>query len=106
MLAKKHSGDSTSADKGGVLEPFARGEMMKPFEDAAFALQPGAVSEVVETQYGYHIIKLLERTQGQPTPLQLVKDQVKQQLAQTRRQQHVQALVNRLRARARIETFL
>ena len=105
-LAKKHSGDTTSADKGGVLEPFGRGEMMKPYEDAAFALQPGGVSDVVETAYGFHVIKLIEHIQGEPMPLQLVKDQLKQQLAQTRRQQHVQALVNRLRARARVETFL
>lgn len=105
-LAKKHSGDTTSADNGGVLEPFGRGEMMKPYEEAAFALQPGGVSEVVETAYGFHVIKLIERFQAEARPLQLIKDQLKQQLAQTRRQQHVQALVNRLRARARIETFL
>lgn len=61
MLATLYSQDPGSAKKGGELGFFSRGDMVGEFESAAFALKPGEVSPIVETQFGFHIIQLIER---------------------------------------------
>jgi peptidyl-prolyl cis-trans isomerase D len=71
-LAKQHSQDSTAA-AGGDLGAFGRGVMTPAFESAAFALEPGQISEVVETPFGLHIIKLEEKTAARTQPLDEVR---------------------------------
>lgn len=87
-LAKTRSQDPGSAAQGGDLDFFARGAMVKPFEDAVFALQKGQISDVVETEFGFHIIQLTDVRQPQPEPFEQVRarleDELKRQQAQRR----------------------
>ncbi len=84
-LAKKNSEDPGSKDQGGDLGFFARDAMVKPFSDAAFSMKPGDISGVVESDFGYHIIKLAEVRGGGKKPFESVKagieDELKKQAA-------------------------
>ncbi len=87
-LAKKNSDDPGSAERGGDLDFFARGAMVKPFEDAAFGLKPGEISPLVETDFGYHIVQLKETRGGEKRSFDAVRaemeEEVRLQLAQRR----------------------
>lgn len=81
-LAKKNSEDPGSATNGGDLDYFARGAMVKPFEDAAFALKEGQISGVVESDFGYHIIMLTGVRGGTPEPFEAVRAQIEEEARQ------------------------
>jgi len=96
-LAKEKSKDPSA--EGGDLGYFRRGQMLKPFEDAAFALKEGEISKPVQTQFGWHIIKVEEkRTRPLPT-FDQVKDQIMSQLAA----QKAKETIRGLNANAKIE---
>jgi peptidyl-prolyl cis-trans isomerase D len=82
-LARKHSQDPGSAERGGDLDYFGRGAMVKPFEDAVFGLSKGQVSDLVETEFGYHIIRLTDIR----APKQRSFDDMKDELAAELRKQ-------------------
>ena len=63
-LAKKYSEDDSNAKNGGDLDYFGRGRMVPEFDAVAFAMEPGQISDLVKTQYGYHIIKVVEKKPG------------------------------------------
>lgn len=75
-LARKNSEDPGSAVKGGDLDFFARGAMVKPFEDTVFALKKGEISGVVQSDFGYHIIMLTDLRGGQVQPFETVRAEV------------------------------
>jgi peptidyl-prolyl cis-trans isomerase D len=79
-LARKHSQDPGSAPSGGDLGFFQRGAMVKPFEDAAFALSKGALSGVVESEFGYHVILVTDVKPSVARPLAQVKPEIEAEL--------------------------
>jgi peptidyl-prolyl cis-trans isomerase D len=83
-LAKANSEDQGSAANGGDLDYFGRGRMVPEFEQAAFAMKAGDISDLVKSQFGYHIIKLEDTRQATFPPLAEVKPQIEQRLTQVK----------------------
>jgi peptidyl-prolyl cis-trans isomerase D len=95
-LAKKHSEDEASAKNGGDLDYFSRGRMVKEFEDVAFSLLPGQISDLVKTQFGFHIIKVVDKKAATTRPLEEVRQQIADQLAYERAQTQVNDVATQL----------
>ena len=103
MLAEKYSEDPGSKVKGGELPPFGHGEMVPQFEAAAFSMQTNTVSDVVTTDYGFHIIKLLEKTPAEKVPFAKVEDKIKDYLIQQQTQKQAPAYLASLSKAADVE---
>jgi len=80
-LAKKHSEDPGSAEKGGDLGFFGRGMMVKPFEDTVFRMKEGEIAGPVESEFGYHLIRLTGIQSGKGRPLEEVRNEIAAELA-------------------------
>jgi len=104
--AKANSQDPGSAPNGGDLGYFEQGQMVPPFEQAAFALKAGEMSEIVETQFGYHIIKVAEKQDSRVVPIEEAKQQIEQYLTQQNRHAQTELFVNELKAKAKIEILI
>ena len=105
-LAKQNSQDPGSAVNGGDLGFFQQGQMVGPFNDTAFSLKPGAVSDLVETQFGYHIIKVAEKQPGRTVPLEEVRPKVEQFLQHQNRESQTDEFVKSLRAKGKVEILV
>jgi foldase protein PrsA len=79
-VAAEYSTDPGSKDSGGSLGNFPKGRMVKPFEDAAFALAVGEISEPVKSQFGYHVIEVTKKTPGSKQTFEQAKSTIEQQL--------------------------
>ena len=105
-LAKEYSQDPGSAVNGGDLGYFRQGQMVGPFNEVAFKLAPGAVSDLVETQFGFHIIKVIDKKPAQTVPLESVRGQVAQFLETQNRQRESAAFIAGLRAKSKVEILI
>jgi len=104
-LAKEFSACPSSA-KGGDLSYFSRGQMVKPFEDAAFALKPGEVSGVVETNFGYHLIKVIDKKPETTLAYEEVKAKLAQKLRDKKMEKEMDLYIENLKKTAKVERLL
>ena len=104
-LARENSQDN-SAQQGGDLNYFPRGQMVPPFEQAAFSLKPGQISDVVTTQFGYHIIKVTDHKAESTVTFEQASDRIKQYLTEQGKQEHVKAYIDGLKSKSKIEVLV
>ncbi len=98
QLAKDNSQDPGSAVKGGDLGWLVRGQTVPEFEKTAFGLQPGQISDVVTTQYGFHIIQVMKKEQAHLRPFDEVKTELRTELARNQVYDKMQSLAEQLRS--------
>ena len=104
-LAKEYS-QGPSSVRGGDLGYFGHGQMVKPFEDAAFALKPNEVSEIVETRFGYHLIKVVDKRPATTMAYAEVKDQLNRSLKRQKIEEGAKRFIDNLKKDANIEKYL
>jgi parvulin-like peptidyl-prolyl isomerase len=98
-LANEYSEDPGSNKNGGLYEDFGKGHMVKPFENEAFSVPIGGISNIFETQFGYHILKVIDRKK-EIKPLSEVYDQLKSQLEQQKKNEATVNLLDSLKTAA------
>ncbi len=103
-MARKYS-DCPSKQQGGDLGFFQRGQMVPEFENAAFALKAGQMSGVVETPFGYHIIKMVERSSESTVPFDQAKENIVQYLTEQKKQQALTSYFDSLRAASNMQVL-
>ena len=105
-LAREYSDDYATAKNGGDTGLFHRGQMAPSFETVAFALQPGEISDPVETPFGVHIIRLEERKEARLLPLDEVREQLRDHMREERMEAAVEQETERLRQEGEVEILI
>lgn len=100
-LATEHS-SCPSSQRGGDLGQFPRGKMVEPFDKAAFALEIGEISDLVETQFGYHIIKLTDRQEASTVPFEEAREGIAEKLSREKKTEAARQYVAKLREDAEV----
>lgn len=104
-LAKEHSQDGSAA-QGGDLNYFSKGQMVEPFNKVAFELKPGQVSDVVQTEFGYHIIKVADHKAERTIPFEEIQPRIKDFLAQEKKRAHETSFIDGLKKKSKIEVLI
>ncbi|HEY2434249.1 MAG TPA: peptidylprolyl isomerase [Vicinamibacterales bacterium] len=104
-LAEQYSQDGSASNKGDLGE-FPRGQMVPEFDAAAFALKPGQLSDVVTTQFGYHVIKVIDRKPAGVVSYDEAAQQIKAGLDGQKKQQHMDAFIDGLKKKSKIEVLI
>lgn len=102
ILAKDFSQDASAA-QGGDMGTIPRGKMPKAFDEAAFALKPGEVSSIVETEQGFHLIKVHDKKPEKVVPFKDVEEKIRQHLVSQKMRQRVNEFLNEVKKTAKIE---
>lgn len=102
-LAKQNSKDPSAKENSGNLDYFRHGDMVEPFENAAFALKPGEISDIVQTDFGFHIIKVED---SKLDKFEDVKDQLKSSMLTNKKSTEYEKLLEEMRKNANIEKFI
>jgi len=106
QLAKDNSDDPGSKVQGGDLGWFSKGQMVPAFDTAAFALKPGETSGVVESEFGFHIIRVKEHRPAGQAPFAEAKEQITNYLKESALRDALTKLVSELRAKAKVEVAI
>jgi peptidyl-prolyl cis-trans isomerase C len=105
-LAKELSEEPGASESGGDLGFFPKDRMVPEFAEVAFVQKVGDISKPVKTQFGWHVIKVTDKKEAGTAPFDQVKEQVVSYLKSTNQREAVQAVLNKLKESAKIETFL
>jgi peptidyl-prolyl cis-trans isomerase C len=105
-LAKANSDDTGSAEKGGDLGFFPKGMMVPPFEEAVGSMKPGDTSELVETLFGFHIIRLHEIKPGGSTTFEEIKERLVEHLKMQKSQEATQTYIENLKKEMNVKPLI
>ncbi|HCG98411.1 MAG: hypothetical protein A2074_03850 [Candidatus Aquicultor primus] len=105
-LAKEHSIDPGSKDKGGEMPMTDKDQFVPEFAAASWTLEPGQISDIVKTTYGFHIIKMIAKKDGGEKAFNDIKDEVEEQMLSPKKQEVFGKWLDELKAKAKIDRYL
>ncbi|HEB72992.1 MAG TPA: peptidylprolyl isomerase [Nitrospirae bacterium] len=105
-LASTESDDKAAAANKGDLGTFSKGQMVEEFSKAAFSLEPGEISDIVETQFGYHLIKVTKKVPAKVVPFEEAKDSIKAKLTQKITGEKIREYIKRLKKEFNVKVMV